>query len=524
MDVGTLSVKLSVLDQDAIKSLDSFQDKMKSVGANMAKIGAGMTIALTTPIVLAGKNMFTAASDFAESINKVEVSFGDASDEVKNFAKTALKNFGIAEGSALDMAALFGDMGTSMGLTTKDAAGMSKGLVGLAGDLASFKNVQIDVAQTALAGIFTGETESLKRLGIVMTEANLEQFALSKGYQTLYKDLTQAEKVQLRYEYVTEMSKNAVGDFARTSDGAANQTRTLSESLKEASTEFGQELLPLLVPIIEALTDMVKWFGSLDSNVKTVIIVIAGLIAVLGPVLSIMGSVLIVVGAMTPAMLAMVAPIAAVVAGIVALIAIGVLLYKNWDEIVAYAGRLWEGVKAGFMKMWEAIQSVFTSFIKGGLLGLINDYIMKPFFDIDLFQVGKDILISMWDGMSSWVSTLYNNIKNALNGLVSKAKEVLGIKSPSTIFYDIGVNVVKGLSNAITSQMSQADIQSFNNNPYTNPLGTTIKPQATAPTNLGVVGGVQQTVVINSPNALDAKTVSKETTKLAQALAKGLYV
>ena len=107
MDVGTLSVKLSVLDQDAIKSLDSFQNKMKTVGANMAKIGAGMSIALTTPIVLAGKSMFTAASDFAESINKVEVSFGDASDEVKNFAKTALKNFGIAEGSALDMAALF---------------------------------------------------------------------------------------------------------------------------------------------------------------------------------------------------------------------------------------------------------------------------------------------------------------------------------------------------------------------------------------------------------------------------------
>ncbi len=489
MDVGTLSVKLSVLDQDAIKSLDNFQDKMNKIGTDMIKVGGIMTASITAPIALMGKAMFTAASDFEESLNKVNVAFGDSSQEVKNFAKTALENFGIAEGSALDMAALFGDMGTAMGLTTKDAAGMSKGLVGLAGDLASFKNIQIDVAQTALAGIFTGETESLKRLGIVMTEANLEQFALSKGYQTLYKDLTQAEKVQLRYEYVTEMSKNAVGDFARTSDGAANQTRTMNESLKEASAEFGQQLLPIIVPVIEKITELVKWFGLLDEDTKKVIITSGLFIAAIGPVVTLIGALTTAVGMLGAAFTFLMSPIGLIVIAIAAVIAIGVLLLKNWDTITEYAGKIWEGVKAGFVKMWDAITDVFTNMVSG-LSWFIDEYIMKP-FDIDLFQAGKEIIQSLWNG-----------IVDTFNSLKSK-------------FEEIGKMI--------------ADYMSGNASPYPTTLPTynlnvgATTTQAKAPTNLGVAGGVKQTVVINSPTTLSPKVVAKETTKLAQALAKGLY-
>ena len=128
------------------------------------------------------------------------------------------------------MASLFGDMGTSMGLPTDAAAKMSMSLTGLAGDLASFKNLSLDEVQTALAGVFTGETESLKRLGIVMTETNLDAYALANGFGKTTNEMTQAEKVQLRYAYIMEMTKNAQGDYARTADGTANSIRTFQES------------------------------------------------------------------------------------------------------------------------------------------------------------------------------------------------------------------------------------------------------------------------------------------------------
>ena len=123
------------------------------------------------------------------------------------------------------MAALFGDMGTAMGQTPAEAAKMSESLVGLAGDLASFKNIGIEEAQTALKGIFTGEGESLKSLGVVMQDSTLEAYAMATGQKKAYDEMTQAEKVALRYAYVMDATKNAQGDFARTSGGTANQLR-----------------------------------------------------------------------------------------------------------------------------------------------------------------------------------------------------------------------------------------------------------------------------------------------------------
>ncbi len=139
------------------------------------------------------------ASDYEESLNKVRVAFGSSSSSVEEFSKTAIDSIGLAEQSALDMAALFGDMATSMGLTRPAAAEMSTSLVQLAGDLSSFKNINIEEVTTALAGVFTGETESLKRLGIVMTEANVQAYALEKGIKKKLNTMSQAEKVALRF-------------------------------------------------------------------------------------------------------------------------------------------------------------------------------------------------------------------------------------------------------------------------------------------------------------------------------------
>jgi hypothetical protein len=271
--------------QSALREIDKFGQKMQSVGR-------GMSAAITAPVLLAGGAAIKFASDYEESMNKVDVAFKTSSSQVKTFAKDTLENFGIAEGSALEMASLFGDMATSMGLPESAAAKMSTSLVGLAGDLSSFKNIGIEQAQTALAGIFTGETESLKKLGIVMTEAALQEYAYAQGIRTKVADMGQAEKVQLRYNYVLEKTKNAQGDFARTGGGAANQMRIFQEALKQLAQQFGSVILPAFTSVITKVNGIIISFGKLSSETKTAIVVVAGLAAAIGPLLSVVGSML----------------------------------------------------------------------------------------------------------------------------------------------------------------------------------------------------------------------------------------
>ena len=189
------------------------------------------------------------------------------------------------------MAALFGDMATSMGYSQDAAAQMSMALVNLAADLASFKNIGIDQASTALKSIFTGETESLKELGVVMTQANLEAYALAEGYTTAYTAMDQAQQVAVRYQYVLANTQNAQGDFARTSDSTANQLRIFRESLKEAAATAGDELLPVITPIIGKLNELIQTFGDLDEGTQKAVVQTGLFLAALGPMLKVTGGI-----------------------------------------------------------------------------------------------------------------------------------------------------------------------------------------------------------------------------------------
>ena len=272
------------------RALNTASGKLKSFGTRVSGVGKRLAVGLTLPIGIAGAAAIKMASDFEESMNKVDVAFGSASSEVKDFAKTTLDQFGIAEGTALDMAALFGDMSTSMGLSVDSAADLSTSLVGLAGDLASFKNMNIQEVTTALNGVFTGETESLKRLGIVMTQVNLEQFAMEQGITKTIKQMSQAEKVQLRYNFVMSKTANAQGDFARTSGGAANQMRIFQETTKELGALFGAVILPAFTSLVKKANAVLKKFRDLDDGTKKTIIIIAGIAAAIAPTLIVIGA------------------------------------------------------------------------------------------------------------------------------------------------------------------------------------------------------------------------------------------
>lgn len=321
------------VEESALKMSSGF-DKVKNnldkIGNKSSKLGKDLILKTTLPLGLLGNKFIKTASDYQESLNKVEVAFGSAANSVKSFSESAGKNFGIDRGSALDMAAMFGDMSTSMGLSQTKAADLSTKLVGLAGDLASFKNINVSEATTALAGVFTGETESLKRLGIVMTEVNLQQFALSQGITKKLQKMSQDEKVLLRYNYIMAMTKNSQGDFARTQAGFANQTRILSSRFKDLSITLGEMLLPYANKILEKIIKLIEKFQTLSPKTQKIVLILGTLAAIIPPLLIAFGFMAVSVGALATSFSFLNRIILA--NPILAFLASMVLLYNTWDD------------------------------------------------------------------------------------------------------------------------------------------------------------------------------------------------
>lgn len=275
---GDLSQEFNTL-RTSISRVD-----FESVTNKLDKLGNTMSLKVTAPLTALGVAMFKMAADFDETLNKVNVTFEDSSKEVIAWADTSITAMGMAKSTALEMTAVYGDMGKAMGLSMEQTQAYATSLTQLAGDLASFKNISHEQARTALTGIYTGETESLKQLGYVMTDVNLQQFAISQGIKKTTQEMSQAEKVQLRYNFIMNASKDAQGDFARTSDGASNQVRILQESLKELSIAFGEELVPIITPLITRLTELVQGFGDLNTVQKESIVKMGLLLVAIGPV------------------------------------------------------------------------------------------------------------------------------------------------------------------------------------------------------------------------------------------------
>lgn len=296
---------------------------IQDVSKKLTEIGGNMTLKVTAPIVAAFTASVKGASDLNETVSKTGEVFKEQSDQVMDWSEGSIESMGLAQGTALDMASTFGDMGTSMGQTRAEASEMSTSLVQLAADMASFKNISTDRAATALTAIYTGETEALKSLGIVMTQANLKAYALSQGITTQISAMSQAEQVQLRYQYVMAQTANAQGDFARTGGSLANQSRKLVQSIKQLGESFGKLLLPAVTSVAATIQSAVTWLAEDDSGLKQVILVIGGVVAAIGPLLLTGGKVIKMITGIKAALTALsLNPVALAIVGVAA--AVGV--------------------------------------------------------------------------------------------------------------------------------------------------------------------------------------------------------
>lgn len=216
-----------------------------------------------------GKEAVDAASDLREVQNVVDVTFGENASQIDAWAKTAITQFGLTETKAKQFASTMGAMMKSSGLAGPEIVQMSESLAGLAADMSSFYNMDFDTAFQKIRSGISGETEPLKQLGINMSVANLEAFALQQGLSKTFDQMSQSEQIMLRYQYLMQATADAQGDFARTSDGYANSLRLLESNVDSLKTRLGSVLIPALEGATGFLND---FLGALTPTEKRTVL------------------------------------------------------------------------------------------------------------------------------------------------------------------------------------------------------------------------------------------------------------
>ncbi len=249
---GSIRINTSLNTKDFNASLGKITQSVKKLGA-----AVGVSFGITA-LIKFGKESLNLASDIQEVQNVVDTAFGSMSGMVEEFASTAIEKFGMSELAAKRTASTYMAMSKGMKLYGEQAAQMAIDAAGRTGDIASFYNMTQSEADTMLKSIWTGETESLKRIGVVMTQTNLDQYALQKGFGKTTSSMNQQELTMLRYQYVMEQTSLAAGDFEKTQDSWANQTRVLTERWKQFLSLMGTGLIQMLTPALKFLNQMMS--------------------------------------------------------------------------------------------------------------------------------------------------------------------------------------------------------------------------------------------------------------------------
>ena len=283
-----MATSIGRIDLDLGINASGFKRQLNSVGKTakaqtsamsgmFGKLGTviAATFAVKT-IVDFSKSCIQLGSDLAEVQNVVDVTYGDMSNKVNQFAKDAMTSYGLSEKVAKQYMGTFGAMSKSFGYTTEAAYDQAAALTGLAGDVASFYNLTTDEAYTKLKSVFTGETESLKDLGVVMTQTALDEYALQKGMGKTTSQMSEQEKVALRLAFVQDRLATAAGDFERTSGGWANQTRVLSLRFDSLKATLGQGMINALTPLLPLINDIVAGLQRLADAFLDITVLMFG--------------------------------------------------------------------------------------------------------------------------------------------------------------------------------------------------------------------------------------------------------
>ena len=341
------SAALDQLEDHTNKSTDAFSRLAKAIGLVMIARKALDTI----------KTGIDYASDLAEVQNVVDVTFGSATEAINSWSKECLAAYGMNEVSAKRYAGTLGAMLKSSGLAGDAIVDMSKDMVGLAGDMASFYNLDLETAFEKIRSGISGETEPLKQLGINMSVANLEAYALSQGIKTSYNEMSQAEQVMLRYNYLMSTTADAQGDFARTQDSYANQTRLLSESWLEFTGVMAEQLLPVLTTIVSWLNNIVAFLTENADMVSAVLVGLATTVGILAVAWVVHAAAQWLAVAANQALI--VSLLSNPILWIALIIGVLVAAMYRWIQSIGGVKNAWEICKLALIVGWNAVKLAF---------------------------------------------------------------------------------------------------------------------------------------------------------------------
>ena len=346
-ELARASAALDQLEDHTNKSTDAFSRLAKAIGLVMIARKALDTI----------KTGIDYASDLAEVQNVVDVTFGSATEAINSWSKECLAAYGMNEVSAKRYAGTLGAMLKSSGLAGDAIVDMSKDMVGLAGDMASFYNLDLETAFEKIRSGISGETEPLKQLGINMSVANLEAYALSQGITTAYNEMSQAEQVMLRYNYLMSTTADAQGDFARTQDSYANQTRLLSESWLEFTGVMAERLLPVLTTIVSWLNNIVAFLTENADMVSAVLVGLATTVGILAVAWVVHAAAQWLAVAANQALI--VSLLSNPILWIALIIGVLVAAMYRWIQSIGGVKNAWEICKLALIVGWNAVKLAF---------------------------------------------------------------------------------------------------------------------------------------------------------------------
>ena len=503
-----LLVSLGLDSKDFEKGLSEAEGKAdrssKNIVAGLATVGKGVIVAGAAAGAAGAAfiaSTIAPASDLSETVTKVGVVFEDLSGEMLKFGDTSASALGMSKEEALAAAATYGNLFRAMEINTDASFDMSQGLVTLAADLASFNNMDPTMVLDKLRAGLSGETEPLKTLGVNLNAALIEARALEMGLWDGEGAITAAAKAQASYALIMEQTTLAQGDFARTSDGLANQQRIIAANFKNMKATIGTALLPMMETlsatlnslfsdpafqaglqrfidglgrfaskVIEAIPQVIDWFKRLGAWLSENQGVIIGILAALGVAVA-----AFVYTTVIPAIVSMIVALGPVLLVMAAVAAVAYLVYEAWTNnwggiqektaavvewikttistflanIKAWWAEHGAAIKSTVQAMWDGIVNIFNT-LKQRVMDILA--IFKLAFEGKWYEFGAK-LREMWD--ADWqrilkiLSDVWEGIKNAVKIGIDAVVKWFKDTDWGQLGKDILTGIAEGVKNSV---------------------------------------------------------------------------
>lgn len=419
LDLSAIRINVQADTKEAEKGLKSLKQK----GESLASIGKSLTLGVTTPIVGIGAASLKAASDAAEMESKFDTVFKSISKEADAWATTYANAIGRSKYEIKEAISNQADLYYGMGFTADEAYELSKQVTTLGYDLASFNNVNDAQAVDAMTKALMGETESAKMLGVNLTDTIMETSEFTKATGKSWKELSMAEKAQVRYQEAVKQSSNAIGDAEKTSDSFTNMVKRLKGQLSEIGVEIGKVILPVadkIVKVLSSVLDKVLKFTKENPKLAATIVAIAGAIAAIGPTLWIVGKLIALFAAFPVAL--------GVAAGAIAVLGLAFIgLNEDVQQVLAELPvKLQTAIRIMLQKLVEFLPEFLTKgteLIFNLIQGIVtaSPILLQTLVDLGFYMFGV-----LFTFVPKFMQIGYDFIKNLLDGAIAKFPEFIG--------------------------------------------------------------------------------------------------